>query len=201
MIANMDGWVRLGTTPPPSQYPRIADGTLVALEKLHFPAIPGLPPPRDAAEGWDLDFGPNWRGGILSQQPPAVDGSYPTLVPQVDADGNDLGGIRLPEVAVPLATYTGWNLRTASIGAPGERIAFLGSFVPLHRTTVEATVSHDPRVAIDSRYKNYDDYRAHFQSALDDLVNKRYILAEDRTSVLELSRQEWDWITQERGAN
>lgn len=197
MIANMDGWVRSGTTPPLSRYPHIADGTLVPLGQLHFPAIPGLNPPATAAEGWDLDFGPNWRGGILRQQPPVVEAAYPTLVPQVDSDGNDLGGVRLPEIAAPLATYTGWNLRAASIGAPGERLAFLGSFVPLHRTATEASPTRDGRTAISDRYKNYEDYRAFFERALNDLVRDRYILAEDRSQLLDRSQQEWTWIMRE----
>jgi hypothetical protein len=194
MIANMDAWVRSGTAPPPSRYPHIADGTLTPLAKLRFPAIPGLKPPATAAEGWDLDFGPNWRGGIMSQQPPIVDAAYPTLVPQADVDGNDMGGVRLPEITVPLATYTGWNLRAASIGASGERTAFLGSFVPLHRTAVEASAAYDPRTAIADRYKNYDEYRARFEGALDELVKDHYILAEDRSQLLDRSKQEWAWI-------
>jgi hypothetical protein len=197
MIANMDAWVRSDATPPPSRYPHIADGTLVPLEKLHFPAISGLPPPATASQGWDLDFGPNWRAGILSKQPPTVGGTYPTLVPQVDADGNDLGGIRLPEITVPLATYTGWNLRTAATGAPGERTAFYGSFVPFRRTTTEATAVQDARMAIEDRYKSYGDYRVRFQQALNELVRQRYILAEDSTQLLDHSKAEWDWITQD----
>src|SRR5579859_2150997 len=145
MIANMDSWVQKDTAPPPSRYPKIADGTLVPLEKLRFHTLRDVHPPASAAQGWDLDFGTNWRGGILSQQPPTVGTAYPTLVPQVDADGNDLGGIRLPEIAAPLATYTGWNLRDPSIGAPTERTAFLGSLLPLPRSTGETTASHDPR--------------------------------------------------------
>ncbi len=195
MIANMDAWVRAGISPPPSRYPLLAKSTLVPLTRLNFPAIPGLTPPSTAAQGWDLDFGPNWRGGILSQQPPAVGPAYPTLVPQVDANGNDLGGIALPEITVPLATYTGWNLRTAAIGAPTERTAFLGSFVPLRRTSAEADAAHDPRAAVEARYAGYDAYRAQFQKALDLLVKERYILPEDSAQLMERSRQEWDWIT------
>ncbi len=193
MIANMDGWVRSGTMPPASRYPRIADGTLVSIDKLRFPAIPGMKPPANEAQGMDLDFGPSWRKGILSRQPPVVEGIYPTLVPQVDADGNDLGGIRLPEMAVPLATYTGWNLRAPATGAPNERIAFLGSFVPLPRTAAEA--EHDPRTPIDRRYKNYDEYRARFQQSLDELIRDHYILGVDKPALLERSRLEWDSIT------
>ena len=196
MIANMDAWVRAGTEPPPSRYPKIADGTLVPLAKLNFPAIPGLKPPASAAQGWDLDFGPNWRGGILSQQPPSVEYEYATLVPQVDADGNDLGGIRLPEVAAPLATYTGWNLRSPSIGAPTERLPFLGSFVPLRRAKSEALAEHDPRAAVEERYKDYAEYRARFGSALRALVAERYVLQEDSGQLMERSQQEWDWAMQ-----
>jgi alpha/beta hydrolase family protein len=195
MIANMDAWVRTGTAPPDSRYPKIADGTLVPLDKLAFPAIPGLKPPTNSAQGWALDFGPDWRNGILSLQPPIVGFNYPTLVPQVDADGNDLGGIRLPEITVPLATYTGWNLRTPAIGAPDERTAFLGSFVPMRRTTVDAAAAHDPRVAIEDRYKSYADYRMRFQQALDELIRQRYILPEDSAQLTRQTQEEWDWIT------
>jgi hypothetical protein len=200
MIANMDAWVRSGTEPPASRYPKIADGTLVPLDKLAFPAVseteerPGLKPPSNNAQGWDLDFGTNWRAGILSRQPPTVGYDYPALVPQVDGDGNDLGGIRLPEIAAPLATYTGWNLRTAAMGAPGERLAFLGSFVPLRRTAVGAGGMHDSRSSIEGRYKNYDEYRVQFQQALDVLVQERYILAEDGPTLLERSQKEWSWV-------
>jgi hypothetical protein len=197
MIANMDAWVRSGTMPPASRYPHIADGTLVSIDRLRFPAIPGMKPPVNEAQGMDLDFGPDWRKGILSKQPPVVEGIYPTLVPQVDADGNDLGGIRLPELTTPLATYTGWNLRSLATGAPSERVAFFGSFVPLPRTAAEA--EHDPRVPIERRYKNYDDYRARFQQSLEELVRDRYILGGDGPALLERSRQEWDWITGTRG--
>ena len=193
MIANMNAWVQSGTVPPESRYPRIADGTLVPLAKLRFPALPGMTPPVSAAQGWDLDFGPNWRGGILSEQPPVVGQPYPTLVPQVDADGNDLGGIRLPEITAPLATYTGWNLRDPSIGAPNERTAFLGSFVPLPRDAGEAAAGHDPRHPITSRYKSYEDFREQFQKTLDGLVHERYILAEDSGKLLDRSREEWTW--------
>ena len=86
MIANMDAWVQHGAVPPASRYPKIADGTLTPIEKLHFPAILGLRPPATAAQGEDLDFGPSWHAGILSRQPPKLDGVYPTLVPQVDAE-------------------------------------------------------------------------------------------------------------------
>jgi hypothetical protein len=195
MIANMNEWVQHDTPPPASRYPHIADGTLVPIAQLNFPKIPGLRLPTSAGQGEDLDFGPDWRAGILTRQPPKIAGFYPTLVPQSDPDGNDRGGIRLPEQSVPLATYTGWNLRSPAIGAPTERTAFLGSFVPFERNSSDATEKHDPRPAIDTRYKNYEDYRQRFQQALDTLVKDRYILPEDTEPLLERSKQEWNWIT------
>ncbi len=83
MIANMDAWVRSGTPPPPSRYPKIADGTLVPISQYKFPHIPGVNLPHEADPGMRLDFGPNWRQtGILSLQPPKVGPDFPVLVPQ-----------------------------------------------------------------------------------------------------------------------
>jgi hypothetical protein len=166
---------------------------LVPRATLAFPAIPGANVPDTNSQGWDLDFGSNWRAGILSKQPPAVLHDYPALVPQVDGDGNDLGGIRLPEISAPLATFTGWNLRSPETGAPTERTAFYGSFFPLPRTDAEAKSEHDPRKPIEDRYKSYDEYRSQFERSLTELVHERYILAEDSARILERSREEWNW--------
>jgi hypothetical protein len=117
MVANMDAWVRSGTLPPPSSYPRIADRTLVPLPEYAFPAIPGVNKPHEANAAYRLDFGPKWRDGILSIQPPKVGEAFPVLVPQVDADGNERDGVRMPEISVPVATYASWNLRDPSIEA------------------------------------------------------------------------------------
>ncbi|WP_263359119.1 alpha/beta hydrolase domain-containing protein [Acidicapsa ligni] len=201
MIANMDAWVRSGTMPPESRYPKIADGTLVPIAKLAFPAIPGVRVPDSNSQGWDLDFGPAWRQGILSKQPPRVVAAYAALVPRVDADGNDLGGIRLPEIVAPLATYTGWNLRSAATGAPGARTAFLGSFLPLPRNANEAARQQDSRKPIEDRYKSYDEYRGRFKTSLAELVRERYILAEDSDRLLERSREEWNWSMRQSPVN
>ncbi len=199
MVANMDGWVRSGTPPPLSRYPSVSNGTLVPIAGLRFPAIRGVVPPANAEEGWRLDFGPRAAEGIDDLEPPRVGRPFPTLVPQVDADGNDLGGIPLPEVAAPLATYTGWNLRSPVIGAPDQRLPFLGSFVPLPRTPAEAAANHDPRTPITVRYRDYDAYREQYIRSLTWLVDERYILAEDRAAMLDHSRVEWDWAMQYAG--
>jgi len=152
MIANIDAWLRNGTAPPPSRYPTLADDTLVPLSHYAFPAIPGIQRPHEASAAVRLDFGPEWANGIVAIQPPKVGKSFPVLVPQVDADGNERDGVRLPEIDVPLATYTGWNLRDASIGAPGERVSFEGSYIAFAKTAAERATNHDPRKSIAERY-------------------------------------------------
>ncbi len=195
MIANMDAWVRGGVAPPPSSYPHIADGTLVPLNNYAFPHIPGVNLPHEANGAYRLDFGPDWRAGILSMQPPKVRAAFPTLVPQVDTDGNERDGIRLPEITVPLATYAGWNLRDPSIGAPDQRVAFEASYIPFLKTAADRTASGDPRKSIAERYANREDYLARYAKAVDALVKQRWILEEDRAALLERGAAEWTEAT------
>ncbi len=191
MIANMDAWVRDNVPPPPSSYPKISDGTLVHLHQFAFPKIPGIKIPRDANAANRLDFGPNWKRGILSRQPPKVGAAFPVLVPQVDGDGNERDGVRLPEITVPLATYTGWNLRDPSIGAPEQRVAFEGSYLPFPKTAEAAKFSGDPRKSIAERYASGEDYLSRYQTAVDALITQRWILKEDRAAFVDRGKQEW----------
>jgi hypothetical protein len=191
MIANMDDWVRKGTPPPPSSYPKISDGTLVPLQEYAFPKLPGVNLPHEANEGTRLDFGPNWRDGILTFQPPKVGQAFPVLVPQVDADGNEREGVRLPEITVPLATYASWNLRDPSIGAPDQRVSFEASYLPFPRTAAERQKTGDPRRSIAERYSSREDYMGRFTRALDDLIQQRWILPEDRAVLLHRGEEEW----------
>jgi hypothetical protein len=191
MISNMDAWVRDNIAPPPSKYPRIADGTLVPLSNYAFPAIAGVNRPHEASEAWRLDFGPDWRQGILSVQPPKVGKPFPVLVPQVDADGNERDGIHLPEITVPLATYTAWNLRDPSIGAPDQRVSFEGSYIPFPRNVAERKRTGDPRKSIAGRYSNQNDYMIRYKKSVDDLIKQRWILPEDRSALLFRGQQEW----------
>ena len=191
MISNMDAWVRNNTLPPASSYPRLADGTLIQLSEYKFPAIPGVRKPHEANEAWRLDFGPNWRNGILTTQPPNVGQPFPVLVPQVDADGNERDGVRLPEVTVPLATYASWNLRDPSIGAPDQRVAFELSYLPFPKTAAEREKSGDQRKSIAERYAGREDYLTRYKSALEDLIKQRWILPEDREAMLHHCEEEW----------
>ena len=191
MIANMDAWVRSNTLPPPSSYPKIAGGTLVPLNEYAPPAIPGVNRPHEANESWHLDFGPNWRDGILSVQPPRLGDPFPVLVPQVDADGNERDGVRLPEITVPLATYASWNVRDPSIGAPDQRVAFEVSYLPFPRTAADREKSGDPRESVAARYADREDYMSRYKNALDQLVRQRWILPEDAEAILHRGEQEW----------
>jgi hypothetical protein len=195
MIANMDAWVRDGVPPPPSSYPKISDGTLAPLASYSFPAIPGVHKPHEANAGTRLDFGPGWQAGILSVQPPRVGQLFPVLVPQVDADGNETDGVRLPELSAPLATYASWNLRDPSIGAPDQRVSFEASYLPFPKTAADREKIGDPRKSVAERYASRDAYLAQFTMALDDLVKQHWILPEDRAAVLHRGEQEWDNAT------
>jgi hypothetical protein len=193
MIANMDAWLRGTATPPASRYPRIDDGTLVTIDHYAFPAIPGVNVARDPSQAWHLDFGPHWQQGVEDLQPPLVGEPFAVLVPQVDQDGNELAGVRLPEYAAPLATYTPWNLRDPSIGAAQQRVAFEGSFLPFARDAAARARSGDPRASIAERYSDKADYLQRYSRALDALIGERYLLPDDRDALLRTANDEWDY--------
>ncbi|MFL6351759.1 MAG: alpha/beta hydrolase domain-containing protein [Bryobacteraceae bacterium] len=192
MIANMDAWVRSNTAPPDSSYPKIVNGTLVPLDQYAFPAIAGVHKPHEANEAYRVDFGPKWRDGILSVEPPRVGKAFPVLVPQVDSDGNEKDGVLLPEIRVPLATYTAWNLRDRSIGAPEQRVSFEGSYLPFPRTAAERQATGDPRRAVAERYASRKDYLSRYRRAVDQLVKQHWILEEDRSGLVGRGGVEWD---------
>jgi Alpha/beta hydrolase domain len=195
MISNMDAWVRSNTLPPVSSYPKISDGTLVPLRDYSFPPIPGLNKPYEANAAYRIDFGPKWQEGILSVQPPKVGEAFPVLVPQVDDDGNERDGVRLPEITVPLASYASWNLRDTSIGAPDQRVAFEVSYITFPKTAADRQRTGDPRRSIAERYASEEDYVVRYTKALDDLVRQRWILPEDREAMLHRGQQEWSEAT------
>jgi hypothetical protein len=196
MITNMDRWVKDGAEPPASVYPKLADGTLVPFTKWAFPKIPGVTVPTEENLAYRLSFGLQWKQGIISTEPPHMDAPFPGFVPQPDATGNDTGGVRLPELDVPLATYTGWNLRDKSIGAPEQRLSFVGSFIPLTRTAQERQQVGDPRPSIGERYSSRDDYKARFEQAAKKLIEQRFILQEDLPAVMARGQKEWDVIVE-----
>jgi hypothetical protein len=195
LITDMDQWVKEGTPPPPSTYPRIADATLVPLSRWSFPRIPGVNKPHELNLAYHLDFGPQWKEGIVTLEPPKVGKPFAVLVPQSDADGNDLGGVSLPELQVPLATYTGWNLRDPSIGASDLRLSFYGSFIPFSKNAAEREKAGDPRLSVAERYTSRDEYIGKFAESAMKLIHERFLLREDLPALLARGEREWAEVT------
>lgn len=181
MLDALDRWATDGTPPPDSRIPRRADGTLVDAEtwRQHFPAIPGVALPRGPSALPRLDFGPDFARGVLAEPPAVLPGpGYPVLVPAVDADGNDIAGVRAPMVAAPLATYTGWNLRARGFGE-GAMHEFTGSTLPFPETPEHRAQTGDPRKSIAERYADARAYVDAIAAAARALVDARLMLAED----------------------
>lgn len=177
-------WASADVSPPPSQYPRLSDRTLVAIEHIKFPPLAGVPDPRRIV-------GPaRVTGGKLVP--------LPHLVPQVDRDGNDVAGIRDPEVAVPLATTTGWNFRDASVGNPGDIYQLLGSYIPFATTNAARISVKDPRLSVEERYRGLDDYLQRVRSAAMELIRGRFLLQEDLDNVLDRAKSHWDFAIRGR---
>jgi hypothetical protein len=118
----------------------------------------------------------------------------PLLVPQVDEDGNERAGIRLPEVAVPLGTYTGWNFRKKEIGSPDELVSLLGASIPFAATRAARESANDPRRSIEERYRSQEEYLAKVEQAADALVKAGYLLVDDEPRILQRATDQWDAI-------
>ena len=191
----LDRWVGEDVAPPPSLYPKLADGTLTTPDKAGWPAVPGYPFPQHPLRAFHLNFGADWAKGIVSIEPPEICKPFVVKVPAVDADGNVRAGIRLPEIAVPLATYAGWNYRDRSIGAPDQNAGEIGSYVPFARTRADRERAGDPRLSIEERYRNRDEYLGKYAAAALELVDRRYLLAEDMADLLKHAAEHYGWAT------
>jgi len=195
LLANMQAWMKDGKEPPASVYPHIAKGELVPEAEVKFPKIPGVEYPTTLHLAYPSDFGPEYRSkGILMQLPPAIGKPYPMPVPQVNADGIAIAGIHTPELQVPLATYTGWNLRTPEIGGSNMLYDIAGSFIPLPLTKADRIKSGDPRLSIEERYSSKEDYLAKYEKAANSLVEQRFMLPQDVAHFMKQGAAEWDYI-------
>jgi hypothetical protein len=187
----LDQWSTRGIAPPPSMVPRLADGSLVpALPRsgTGFPEIPGVTYTGLKSTRYLLDYGRDfYRTGIMTINPPVITPPmfdnplngriYPTYVPKTDADGNDIAGIRLPDVTVPLATYTGWSLRAGPQANDGCEAS--GQMVAFAKTRADRIASGDPRLSIEERYPTFSAYASLVGKAIDDMVARRLLLRED----------------------
>jgi hypothetical protein len=139
-----------------------------------------------------MNFGESFHTTrVITMEPPQAGAPYRVLVPQVDADGNDLGGIRLPEVAVPLGTHTGWNVSVPQLKALGYLAGLVGSFEPFPVTRDERDASGDQRLSITERYAGRQDYLNRVRRAADDLVRQRFLRLEDVPAVIARADATW----------
>ena len=182
LMLAFERWVRDGVEPPPSTYPRIADGTLVtvAAHGKAFPGIPGFRLPEANLRPPRLDFGSRFETDRVAEQvPPRMGKPFATLVPKPDADGLDQGGIALPEVLLPLGTRTGFNTRNEAAGFPGATGRWDGSFLPFARTEAERRASGDPRPSLEARYVSRAAYEEKVRAAAADVVRRGFLLPQD----------------------
>ncbi|MBI4484166.1 MAG: hypothetical protein HY652_14925 [Acidobacteria bacterium] len=187
LMVAMDHWVSEGLPPPPSRIPRVTDGTLVRADQKSngFPRIPGVHYTGLYNRQLFLDYGPSLIRGRMDVHPPrqVKNGAYTILVPKVDPDGNEVAGIRLPTIRVPLATYTGWNLQPKGL-AEGELCALLGSYVPFAKSKEERERSGDPRPSVEERYKDHLDYIQKVSQEARSMVEERLLLPEDAERII-----------------
>lgn len=188
VLAALHAWVRDGVEPPESVYPRLARGELTGRAGLKFPAPEGVTAPARPKATHPMDFGPRFvTEGVVTVEPPRLGAAYALLIPQAGADGIDLGGIRLPEVAEPLGMYTGWNLRAPETGASDELAGLAGSFFPF------------PAAEIRKRYRGREEYVEKVSAAAEALERRRFLLPEDRARVREQAGRAWDWAMEQGG--
>jgi hypothetical protein len=184
-LVHLDRWVVEGIEPPPSRHPRIDDGTAVPPEALIpvFKRMPEARYPAHHAKPRRLDW---------TSMPPRPGRAFGSLVSAVDADGNEVGGIVLPELAVPLATHTGWNLRHQDVGGAEQLLVFAGATLPFHRTRAEREAAGDPRPSIEERYASRADYLERVRGAARALAQAGYMLEEDVELSVTAGGRLWD---------
>jgi hypothetical protein len=198
LLLAMNRWTTDGTPPPASMYPRVADGDLVPHQQFTFPEIPGVTQPATPHLAYRVVYGPEFRTrGIVTVEPPEVLSTFPILVPQVDTDGNETGGLMMPEVAVPLATYTGWNNFRPESGPVDVLSSMQGSYIPFVRTRTQREERGDARLSIEERYHSRAEYLGRVSDAALVLVEDGYLLAGDLSPILTQAGRHWDYLMEE----
>jgi Alpha/beta hydrolase domain len=195
LLVAMDRWIKDGVAPPSSRHPRIDDKTLVEIDALSFPSLAGVQKPTEAHKAYRVFYGLDFASkGIISVDPPEANGAYPILVPQVDNDGNELAGVKMPEISVPLATYTGWNLFNAESGPTSLLSSMQGSYIPLPRTRADRERTKDPRASIEERYQSRERYLGLVTAAAQELAKQRYLLEDDVDDIVKRADEHWSLV-------
>jgi hypothetical protein len=184
-------WVMKDIAPPPSRWPRLADGTLAAAHKdaLGFPTLPPLRPTVPEPDfimpvldyDWGAGFQPADGSGVAAKAPPPIRQVLPMFAPKVDADGNELGGVPVVLLGAPLGTYLGWNI-TAGGARPfhqGQICNYVGGMVPFARTAAERQASGDPRPSLEERYRSHDGYVEAVRKAAERAQEAGFLLKDD----------------------
>jgi hypothetical protein len=193
---DLDEWSTRGISPPDSEVPRLKDGTLVPplpQSRVGFPSIPGVTYTGLKTTRYRFNYGPDfYQTFIPTINPPVITPPYednpangpiyPSYVPKTDSDGNDIAGIRLPELTVPLATYTGWGLRSGVWANDGCEAS--GQFIPFKATKADRAAAGDPRPSVQERYHSFGEYRGKVMDAVDKLVKRRFMICDDTQDVV-----------------
>jgi Alpha/beta hydrolase domain len=193
---DLDEWSTRGSEPPDSQVPKLRDGTLVPplpQDRVGFPHIPGVTYTGLKTTRYRFNLGPNFYQTFVPtinppvftppyEDNPANGQIYPSYVPKTDRDGNDIAGIRLPELTVPLATYTGWGLRSGVWANDGCEAS--GQYIPFAPTAAARSAANDPRPSVQERYPSYGFYRTQVVLAVDKLVRDRFLICDDTQDIV-----------------
>jgi len=187
LLVAMDQWADQGIEPPPSNYPRLEEGTLISVAEYsgEFPAIPGAAVTAVQNPLELLNFGPLFGrfGGVITLQPPLLGPTYPQFVPRADQDGLDVAGVRPLQIRAPLGTNTGWNVR-AKGHRPPNLCRLTGTFIPFAETREERLASGDPRLSLMERYRTHRGFVRAVRRAARELVRERFLLEEDATTLI-----------------
>ena len=197
-LSNLDRWATSGEPAPPSRHPRVADGTAVSSSELlpRFADLPGVRVPPKVTQAMRLDYGPEAHLSRTTTLPAIQGETYPALVSDIDEDYNETAGIRLPDLTVPVGTYTGWNPRHPDVGNPNLFIGITGGFagwtLPFPATREQREASGDPRLSIEERYDSKDEYLRQVREASQPLVEDGYLLEEDIERLVDRSSARYD---------
>lgn len=199
-VMNLLAWVKDVIEPPPSCYPMSADRTAATREDVSekLDGIPGLTTPRPAVlpSIYPLDLGEHAEDLIGTFPARNIGSAYPCRVSDVDDDGNEIGGVRMPDMTVPVATHTGFNVRHPTTGGEGQILEYVGLTLPFAKTAAERESNGDPRPSMEERYSSRADYLAKVKAAAQELAQQRYIVEEDIELCVAIAVERYDGLMQ-----